>query len=337
MHCLCNRARMQIEHPLYGGRKSFTMSRKQRKRLSTALIGAGLLILLAVGIYEASSYPWHLLFTRFGWVETVEELPDPPALPQELVVTPVPAAGQENKNAETLEPDALPEVPPVVMTKPKVELTFLGYIKIPKIRVSENLIEGINNEMYYGIGHYPGTAMPGEKGNCVVAGHRNHVLAHALRHLDKIGAGDTIEITYNGSVFVYEVVQTLVVNPDEVWVMSSKVLEGKTHVLTVITCTPPFNPTQRMIVHATLVGAPEPEETPAVTETPPEESPEVTEALPEETPAVTDTPPAEPTPEAQATEAPPAATPAELPATETSAPNPVEPPPELTAAEASAS
>ena len=259
------------------------MTKKNRKRLSTALTAAGLLVLLAVGVYEASSYPWHLLFARFGWIEVAQELPDPPALPQELVVAPqvtaLPALPTDGED-DTFEPDALPEVPPVVINRPKVELAFLGYIKIPKIKVSENLIEGINNEMYYGIGHYPGTAMPGEKGNCVVAGHRNHVLAHALRHLDKVVAGDTVEITYNGSVFVYEVVQTMVVNPDEVWVMGSKVLEGKTHVLTVITCTPPFNPTQRLIVHAALVGAPELEETPTVTETPPE----VTEAPPTETP-----------------------------------------------------
>ena len=263
------------------------MTKKNRKRLSTALTAAGLLVLLAVGVYEASSYPWHLLFARFGWIEVAQELPDPPALPQELVVAPqvtaLPALPTDGED-DPFEPDALPEVPPVVINRPKVELTFLGYIKIPKIKVSENLIEGINNEMYYGIGHYPGTAMPGEKGNCVVAGHRNHVLAHALRHLDKVVAGDTVEIIYNGSVFVYEVVQTMVVDPDEVWVMGSKVLEGKTHVLTVITCTPPFNPTQRLIVHAALVGAPEPEETPAPIETPPEETPEVTEAPPTEMP-----------------------------------------------------
>ena len=297
------------------------MKKKNRKRLSTALIASGLLILLAVGIYEAGSYPWHLLFARFGWVEAVEELPDPPALPQELLVTPGPTEAPAEKTEEPLEPDVLPEVPPVVISRPKVELTFIGYIKIPKIRVSENLVEGISNEMYYGIGHYPGTAMPGERGNCVVAGHRNHVLAHALRHLDKIEPGDTIEITYNSTVLVYEVVQTMVVNPDEVWVMGSKVLPGKTHVLTVITCTPVFNPTQRLIVHAALVGAPEVEEALTHTQAQPEESPEVTEMLPEETPAVTD---ALPEPASELT--PPAETPADAPAETPAAPATTEAP-----------
>jgi LPXTG-site transpeptidase (sortase) family protein len=299
------------------------MKNQHRKRLSTALIASGLLVLLAVGIYEASSYPWHLLFARFGWVEEVQELPDPPALPQELVVTPSPTATvdapPEGEGGEPLEPDALPEVPPVVISRPRVDLTLVGYIKIPKLKVSENLIEGVNNEMYYGIGHYPGTAMPGEKGNCVVAGHRNHVLAHALRHLDKIDVGDTVEITYDGSVFVYEVVQTLVVNPDEVWVMGSKVLEGKTHVLTIITCTPPRNPTQRLIVHAALVGAPE-AETPAVEEIPAVEVP-VEEETPTAEVPLEETPPEEsPAAEPVLAEVSGVEVPTETPAAESPAP-----------------
>jgi len=261
------------------------MKRKNRKRLSVALIGTGLAILLAVGIYEASAYPWHLVLARFGWAEEVEELPDPTALPQELLVTPQPTAPAGGMPSEEgWGPDSLPEAPPVVMTRPKVDLTLIGYIKIPKLKVSEHLIEGVNDEMYYGIGHYPGTAMPGEAGNCVVAGHRNHVLANALRHLDKIGVGDAVEITYGGNVFVYEVVQTLVVNPSDVWVMGSKVLEGKSHVLTIITCTPAHNPTHRLIVHCALVGAPEPEEAPTVDE--PIEEPPVMEVPVEELPVV---------------------------------------------------
>ncbi|MGA0416290.1 MAG: sortase domain-bontaining protein, partial [Ilumatobacteraceae bacterium] len=49
----------------------------------------------------------------------------------------------------------------------------LGTIEIPKIDVSMTMYEGIRlSTLDRGPGHWPGTAMPGQVGNVVVAGHR---------------------------------------------------------------------------------------------------------------------------------------------------------------------
>lgn len=225
-----------------------------RNFFSKLLITSGILILLVVGGYELSIYPWHLVF---GQGEIA--LKDPAPLPQELV---------KDENVEEIPQDTpteeMPENPSLSISRPKVDLVQFGIFQIPKLRVSENLVSGVGDEMYYGIGHYPGTALPGQKGNCVTAGHRNHILAHALRHLDKMELGDQIKITYQNVVYTYEVSQILVVDPSETWVMNSNALAGESHFLTVITCTPALNATHRLILHAKQIDpVPMVEEKPA--------------------------------------------------------------------------
>ena len=49
----------------------------------------------------------------------------------------------------------------------------LGSIEIPRIGLTRSMFEGIRlSTLDNGPGHWPGTAMPGEIGNVVVAGHR---------------------------------------------------------------------------------------------------------------------------------------------------------------------
>lgn len=221
------------------------MSDKQRKLLSRCLIGAGVIILLAVGGFELVNYPWRMQFSEMGLMaaETVDTLPEPKPLPQELVnMTP------EEQGEQT---DELMQAPAVTLERPKVALTYLGTIKIPKISVSENMVAGSGKELYYGVGHVSVTPMPGQAGNCVLAAHRNHVLAHAFRHLDKLEEGDEIYITQGDTTYVYAVYQSFVVEPTETWVMGSQ--PGEPYMLTLITCTPSINPTHRLIVFARLV------------------------------------------------------------------------------------
>lgn len=222
------------------------MTQKQRTWLSRILIIAGIFILLAVLINEAVGYPWKSLFARWGWVEseTVETLPDPEPLPQDLII-PEPSEEEEAEDAlltlESDEPDALPDV----------GLYQLGTIKIPSISLSENVVEGTGNEMYYAVGHLKSSAAIGAEGNCVLAAHRNLVRAHAFRHIDKLTEGDLIYLDDGTHTYVYEVYSSLTVNPEEVWV--TELQEGETHMLTLISCTPALSPTHRLIVWARLV------------------------------------------------------------------------------------
>ncbi len=138
-------------------------------------------------------------------------------------------------------------------TQPDITLVQLGTIKIPKISLSENLVSGTGEEMYYGVGHLTTSALPGEAGNCVLAAHRNLIAAHAFRYLDKLSEGDQVILTRGGETFTYTVYAAFTVRPDEGWVLDLQ--PDETHMLTLITCTPALNPTHRLIVWARLDGA----------------------------------------------------------------------------------
>ena len=65
---------------------------------------------------------------------------------------------------------------------------YYGRLQIPAIEVDSPFLEGIRlSTLDYGPGHWPGTAMPGELGNVVVAGHRTSHNAD-FRRLDELVA-----------------------------------------------------------------------------------------------------------------------------------------------------
>src|SRR5205085_2692075 len=64
-----------------------------------------------------------------------------------------------------------------------------------------------------GPGHWPGTPMPGDVGNVVVAGHRvTHT--HPFLDIDQLNPGDQVIFTTSAGRFVYAVTQTFIVTPD---------------------------------------------------------------------------------------------------------------------------
>jgi LPXTG-site transpeptidase (sortase) family protein len=80
------------------------------------------------------------------------------------------------------------------------------------------------------VGHIPGTALPGDKGNVAVAGHRD-TLFRGLRDIRK---GDLIDFeTLRGS-YAYRVESTEVVKPEDVSVLNA----GEYPELTLVTCYP---------------------------------------------------------------------------------------------------
>ena len=97
------------------------------------------------------------------------------------------------------------------------DLRAIGTVTIPKLGVTENLFEGITlRTLDHGPGHWPGTPLPGEVGNMVVAGHRvSHT--HPFRDIHELDAGDEITVTGPaGTPVAYRVVdKPFVVTPDD--------------------------------------------------------------------------------------------------------------------------
>ncbi|MCA1840422.1 MAG: class E sortase [Actinobacteria bacterium] len=126
----------------------------------------------------------------------------------------------------------------------------IALLRIPKIGLDRVVVEGVGVEdLKKGPGHYPGTAMPGHKGNAVISGHRTTYGAPFYR-LDELVPGDDIEVTDLSGTYHYKVSEQTVVPPT-----ATKVLdETPDDRLTLTTCNPRFSARQRLIIVALLVG-----------------------------------------------------------------------------------
>ncbi len=122
----------------------------------------------------------------------------------------------------------------------------IGVIQIPKIELIYAIVEGSDAaEIGVAIGHMSNTAQLGEIGNCALAGHRGGYSGPYFKNLDKLEIGDEVVITNTKhEMFTYKVTETMIVQPDEVWVVEDTG-EGVA-MLTLVTCE--SNGTERLIV-----------------------------------------------------------------------------------------
>jgi len=169
------------------------------------------------------------------------------------------AATTTTASTTTLAPtttlDTLPEQPSAPIAPPPdprgaEDQIQLGGISIPKLGVDAPLLEGIRlTTLDNGPGHWPGTAMPGEVGNVVVAAHRT---SHGgpFRNIDQLVAGDKVIFNTAAGEVEYTVTGTQIVNPDAIWIVDPT----DTPTATLFACHPPGSVAQRIVVNLELAS-----------------------------------------------------------------------------------
>jgi len=107
----------------------------------------------------------------------------------------------------------------------------LGQIEISSIGLTAMIEQGDNGRtLRQAVGHIPGTALPGQQGNVVLAGHRDTF----FRPLRNIRKGDEITLTTLNGSYRYRVDFTEVVAPQD-----TKALDDSADaILTLVTCYP---------------------------------------------------------------------------------------------------
>ncbi|MFI1224064.1 MULTISPECIES: class E sortase [unclassified Streptomyces] len=107
-----------------------------------------------------------------------------------------------------------------------------------------------------GLGHYSGTARPGDRGNFAVAGHRR-TYGDPFKDFPKLRAGDAVVVNDGTTWFTYRIAKqpyrtvptdTAVVDP----VPRGSGFEGAGRYLTLTTCEPEWGSSHRLIVWAHL-------------------------------------------------------------------------------------
>lgn len=126
--------------------------------------------------------------------------------------------------------------------------TVIGSVEIPALGVTQTIRSGITDRQFNrGMGWWPGTALPGEEGNMVLAGHRT-VRPRPLWDVQKLRAGDEIIVTRRGTRHRYVVTRTRVVRNDATWILD----QTESAMLTMFTCHPRGSTRQRYVVTASL-------------------------------------------------------------------------------------
>jgi len=130
----------------------------------------------------------------------------------------------EHRRFETVRPESL-------AMQRATDGEAIGTIQIPRLGLTAVVAEGDSpSVLRRAVGHVADTALPGERGNVVLAGHRDTF----FRPLKRVRIGDVITLTTHHGDVEYLVESTTVVGPSDV-----QVLEATDHnALTLITCFP---------------------------------------------------------------------------------------------------
>ncbi|MCB9076212.1 MAG: class D sortase [Anaerolineaceae bacterium] len=117
-------------------------------------------------------------------------------------------------------------------------------IVIPKINVDAPIVNGVGwDDLKKGVGHLPGSANPGERGNLYLAAH-NDIYGEIFRYLEDLEVGDTYDIYAGEERFHYVVKERRIIDPTEVEVM----LPTTEPVSTLQTCYPYLIDTHRLVI-----------------------------------------------------------------------------------------
>lgn len=154
---------------------------------------------------------------------------------------------------ETLKFDRALRLPAPGVAVATVPGAPIGKLTIPAVGISAIVLEGDDDTtLNVAPGHIPGTALPSDKGNVGIAGHRDTF----FRGLETIRAGDAITLTTLRGNYQYKVESTRVVDPSQIEVLE----QSATPSLTLVTCYP-FHfigpAPKRFIVRSRMIHSPQ--------------------------------------------------------------------------------
>ena len=132
-------------------------------------------------------------------------------------------------------------------------------ISIPKLKIDSATVTIGGEDLSKSLIHYPGTAMPGKRGNSVIFGHsilpifnnpKEYIAIFTM--LPYLKTGDLVYIDYDGISYTYKVEEMFEVLPTDLQVLDQ---DDSDSFITLVTCVPPGDPRdpKRLIVRARVV------------------------------------------------------------------------------------
>jgi len=229
-----------------------------RRRLSVAgvmgevLVTVGAIVLLYVG--------WQLWFG--DWIIGAQNDASGTRLSQQWTPAGAPATPAASPLVTPSaspygSPGAAPTVAPVVLGQPGDGQVF-GVLVVPRfgadyaVRIAGGVTRARTLDPI-GIGHYPGTQMPGGVGNVALAAHR---LTHggSFKNLETLRVGDAVVIQTKDGWYTYRFRNLEYVKPTAVQVLDavpqhSTTTDGERY-LTMMTCAPIYSLAERAVAYS---------------------------------------------------------------------------------------
>lgn len=131
-------------------------------------------------------------------------------------------------------------------------------LSIPKMKIENARVVVDTTKFDSNLGHFPGTAIPGEIGNSFITGHsvlpqfsdvKNY--RAIFTYLSDLEIGDDVIATVEGKSFHYIIQYSKVVDPRDTSVLLPLSQNGRN--LTLMSCVPPGTSSKRLIVIASLI------------------------------------------------------------------------------------
>lgn len=158
----------------------------------------------------------------------------------------------ENGQKDLVDPFSY-EVSSFDLTDYGIEDDMFGYLEIPKINVKLGIYLGATTEnMSKGAAHLTQTSLPigGQNTNAVIAAHRGSRYGEMFLRIDKLKAGDQVEITNAWQTLTYQVTSTAIIAPNEI---NKVLIQPGRDMVTLISCNPYGKNTQRYVVYCDRV------------------------------------------------------------------------------------
>ncbi len=226
--------------------KAFLWDKAQFVLVSVFVFVIAYLVLNYQSIYQNLEYKWSF---RNADVKEFEAsvLPSSPSQP---ALAPIASAESSVPalDIKVMPPDTRIVIPRIFKNIPVIGVGNASLIARDWDALEKDIQEALKN----GVVHYPGTSLPGERGNVVITGHSSFYAWDPGRFKDVFGLlhelkpKDRIYIFYNQKQYAYEVFDIRVVKPTEIDVLGQTNDER----LTLITCTPLGTNLKRLIITA---------------------------------------------------------------------------------------
>ncbi len=149
---------------------------------------------------------------------------------------------------------------PEVMSGAPTDGTAFGVLYVPRFgegtqrRIAEGVGFNVLNSNRLGIGHYPGTGLPGQEGNFAIAGHRS-AFGGAMHLIDKLRVGDAIYVQTKQGWYTYRFRNLEYVPATAIEVLNPTpqgAAAATNRYITLTSCNPLYSTAERIIAYGVL-------------------------------------------------------------------------------------